>query len=106
MEMIEDKQDVPVLAVAEFDVRIKRYKNAISFKLPNRRITIAMVNDEDVLIQTTIIGKPADIPIHHELMKGKAHKVTTRYTQEGAELIMSGIAEMLGFVIAYESKKL
>lgn len=84
------------LAIDKYQVRTSRYKNAISHKLPNRRVTV---------IENSVGGfgfefKSIDYDYTpHAICRCDKGKVAVTYINisvEAAELIMLSIAELIG----------
>lgn len=72
----------------------KRYKNAVEYRIPNRRVEIGYV-DGFYHIIWTICEYDKDVPFF------KRRRVThVKLSQEGAELLLFGLAEMLNLKVA------
>ena len=87
------------LTIDNFNVRRKDFKDAISFKFDNRRITLVdRPNDKGFVLEFRCIDKEKRVKALHDT---KLNMVITQLaiSKEASELLMYGLAERLGFKI-------
>jgi hypothetical protein len=81
------------------NVRKTIYSNAISCKLPNRRITVIKLDDGYGVEMRIADENPERIRSQHRVIKGKVAVSAWKISDEGAEILMRTIAEMRGYKI-------
>ena len=89
----------PNLAIDNFNVRRKDFKDATSFKFDNRRVTLVdKPNDKGFVLEFRCIDKEKRVKARHDT---RLNMVITQISvsKEASELLMFGLAERLGFKI-------
>lgn len=75
-------------------MRSTRYKNAMSIRIPNRRITVVKYNDV-YEIEYQLVTPDPEPKIFHKRIRDRV-TVTTHYlSKEGAEALCIALIEML-----------
>jgi len=88
----------PVLAADAFLLKRRNYKNAISYKFDNRRVTVGKKEDGFMFEFRTI---DHDYTPHAicECVHGKLAITNFNISKEAAEIVMMSLAELMGFHI-------
>jgi hypothetical protein len=82
----------------KFNIRKTVYNNAISYKFDNRRITVAKYGNGYAL-QLRIVQEDPDPCALHERLKGKVNETSLGLSEEGAEVLLFSLAELMGYEI-------
>lgn len=90
----------PKSALENIDYKITKFSDAVSVRIPNRRIT-AFEENGDIFIEAVSIRKDPEPPFYHRFVRGKMHILITRHTRECAESLMIALAKQLGYELCY-----
>ena len=85
------------LSIDNFKVRRKDFKDAISFKFDNRRVSVIDRKDKNgFVLEFRCIDKERRVKAHHST---KLDMVITKLaiSKEASELLMFSLAERMGF---------
>ena len=74
------------------------HPNGVVFKFDNRRVAVVK-SGNSFYIESTIMTDKLEPRAAHTVLKNKAVVTTLKFSQESTELLMVGIAEMLGYEI-------
>ena len=91
------------LSINKYEVKRTIYKNAISSKFDNRRITI-IKRDDDFIFEFRIIDHNNKPHALCEFVRNKLAITTIINSKEAAEIIMFNLAELMGFHICKKEK--
>lgn len=83
----------------QFNIRKRKYKNAVSFKFDNRRLTVVQQESGGYYFEFRIATKQKGRLTYHKRLKNKVTLTGIQLTQEASEIIMFSLAEYLGYEI-------
>jgi hypothetical protein len=91
------------LSCNTFALKRKTYKNAISIKFDNRRVTVAKTG-KGFVFEFRIIDNNYSPACFSELIHGKLSLTTIQLSKEASEIVMMSLAELMGFDVVKKIK--
>lgn len=92
------------LAHEKFEIEKTRYKNGISCKFDNRRVTVAE-SDDIFYFEFKMIDHDYEPKAICKLVKRKLSVTKINLSREAAEIIMFTLAEMMGLNVCIKKDK-
>ena len=82
-----------------FNVRQTNYKNGISYKFDNRRVTVWKEEDNKWGFEFRSMNNVQNPRVSSKTIRGKVAVTAIRLSQEAAELVMLSLAEQMGYKV-------
>lgn len=91
------------LEIYKYDIQIREYKNAITYKFDNRRVTVIKLKDGWGFEFKIMNKKREKTCCYSENVHG-CQISTIRLSKEAGEVIMLALAEQMNLKVSYEVK--